>query len=310
MNQHWLSEPAGPLLSFGKALELESSDWSEREDLEQLTLPEKEVSRDVATALNLDQIIPLITAYGNALTCRFRLGDLVVLEVAPGLDEAALTSFRDKTRLSPTVVLELKLDKNRLTKTWLGEAHGSQLFLYCFPEAFERFLVSDLRLIETRLWRKARPEKAIVLVPSREIWLDGPYLTVIGGDGTRGWRKAITREPPDSERVETMYQTCRETLKWQESWLEYLTPLHLKVGGLLPPDDAIANALQVHLANLIILYTADRTVARDGVWIASYAGANQSVDLPLGDSGLFLEADIRAGAGALMRLVEWVYDPQ
>jgi hypothetical protein len=108
-----------------------------------------------------------------------------------------------------------------------------------------------------------------------------------------------------------MYRTCRDTLKWQESWLQHLTPLHLKLQGPTLPNDPISNALRVHLVNLIVLYTADRTVARaDRQWLAIYAGAKQSVELALGDPKAYLGEENESGVGVLMQMLEWAYDPQ
>jgi len=90
-----------------------------------------------------------------------------------------------------------------------------------------------------------------------------------------------------------------------------LTPLHLKVKGQTPPGDLITNALWIHLTNLIILYTADRTAIRaDGRWVAVYAGAKQSVELTLGDPKDVLNKELQAGVSDLLRLVEWAYDPR
>jgi len=309
MSAQWLNDPAEPLLTFAQTLRVAATIWPAREELDQLTYMDVDFSREIVAALTVDQIAPLPHAYGDALTCRFLLGDLGVLNIASGLDETALESFRDQTRHSPTVTLDLKLDKARLLKNWLGETRGCRLFMYLFPEALERFVTTRLERLERRLWGAEKECKVIVLVPNREIWLDGSHLCVIGGKQIGDWRKVLPQEPPDVGRVTAMYRTCRDNLKWQESWLQYLTPLHLKVNGQALPGDAIANALRVHLANLIVLYTADRTVARaGGQWLAIYAGAKQSVDLTLGDPRDHLSEDAQAGVVRLLQLVEWAYD--
>jgi len=311
MTQQRLRKPAGPLLAFGEALGIPPDVWVTREGLEQLTYTDPEFSQGVVAALTLDRVVPLLEAYGDAVTCRFLLGDRVELEIRPGLDNAALERFRERTHHSPTVRFDFSLDKVLLLGKWLGSVPGCRLFLYMFPEALEKFLTSGLNRLESRLWGSETARKAILLVPDREIWLDGPYLAVIGGERIGDWHQAVSQELPDGERVQAMYRTCRDTLKWQESWLQYLTPLHLKVEGYALPDDPVANTLWVHLTNAVILYTADRTVARaDGQWVATYAGARQSVDLTLGDPSDHLRAEAVAGVSALTQLLEWTYDPQ
>ena len=311
MSDHRLSNPAGPLLAFGERLGITAEVWTEREELGQLTYSDPELGREMAAALTLDQITPLVETYGDVLTCRFLLGELPVLNIAPGLDEAAMENFRDQSRLSPTVTFDFRLDKTRLIESWLGEVPGCHPFLYFFPEALERLLTSGVEQLESRLWGSETACKAILLVPDREIWLDGPYLAVLGGERIGDWREAVPQEPPDAERLQSMYRTCRDNLKWQESWLQHLTPLHLKVDGRALPGDSIANALRIHLTSLIVLYTADRTAIRaDGRWLAIYTGAKQSVELTLGDPQDHLGEETAAGVRALLQMLEWAYDPQ
>ena len=129
INVHGLRNPAGPLLAFGEALGIASDVWVEREELEQITYTDSEFSREKAMYLTLDQISLLLDAYGDALTCRFRLGDLVVLDIASGLDEASLVEFRTSIRDNPTVVFVFRVGKKRLVVSWGGGLPGYSLFL-------------------------------------------------------------------------------------------------------------------------------------------------------------------------------------
>jgi hypothetical protein len=163
--------------------------WVTREELRQISYSDPQVSREVAVALTLEQLVPLLEAYGDALTCRFLLGELPVLEVIPGLNEAALADFDARTRLSPTVALELRLDKTRLVANWFGDAPGCSLFLYLFPQALERLATSDLCRLESQLWG-AETAQADMAVPGREMQLEGPYMAVLGGAASNGGRAA------------------------------------------------------------------------------------------------------------------------
>src|SRR5215211_5843622 len=96
-----------PLLTFGDALGEAQPDWTQKEQLNQLTHYDTNFSRGVAATLTLAQLKPLAEAYGDALVCRFSLGDLVALDVTPSLDQEALDAFHEETKLTPTLKFEL-----------------------------------------------------------------------------------------------------------------------------------------------------------------------------------------------------------
>jgi len=118
------------------------------------------------------------------------------------------------------------------------------------------------------------------------------------------------RHRPDGERLRVIYNTRAENVQWQEAWLQFLTPLHLRVSGHSASDNAIARALYVHLTNLVIMYTADRTVYRGSQWIASYADAQRRSRSrsPHRDKPLARRADEQVDV--LNRLFDWIYDPK
>ncbi len=310
VNVDTLKNPSEALVTFGKQLGISAETWAKQEELEKLTYNEPDFDRIKATNLTLNQIVPLIDAYGDALVCRFKLGEYPVLEITLGISDENLEEFRNQTRQSPTVILELKLDKSKLIEKLLGETPPNcRLFLYLFSEALERFLTSELRSLEQSLWGTETTCKAIMLVPKHEIWLNGPYLAVLGGKQIGDWRNEVPREPLDIEKVKRMHLTCKENLKWQETWLQHFTPLHIKIEGKALPKDLIANALQVHLINSIILYTADRTTGnRDKPELSTYAGATQSVNLTLANPKDFLREEGRDGVRSLLKMLEWTYE--
>ena len=312
MNAHRLSDPAGPLLIFGEALGIASDVWVEREELEQITYTNYDFSQEKATDLTLDQIAPLIAAYRDALTCRFRLGDLTVLDIASNVDEASMEQFQDDIQGSPTVVFEFRLDKTRLVERWTGGMSDYRPFLYLFPEALESFLTSDLSRLESLLWGSEREtHKVVLLVPDREIRLNGAYLAVLGGKQIGHWHEVVSQPSRDADELRNMYETCQKNLNWQVPWLEHLTPLHLKVDGQIPRDDPIAKALLIHQVNSIILYTADRTGGGiDKPMFATYAGANHNVRLTLGNPSDPIEEKVLAGVSDLMEMLEWAYNPE
>ena len=310
INTQRLTNPAEPLLTFGEALGISLDTWVKREELEQITYTESNLSQENTKELTLDLITALRDAYGDALACRFRLGDLPVLDINLDTDDKSLEKFYDHIQDSPTVGFEFTLNKTRLVENWLGSVHGHRIFLYLFSNALENFLNSNLSRLESSLWGSGSEtaHKVVLLVPNREIWLDGSYLAVLGGEQIEHWREVVSKPSHDDE-LRKMYKICQKNLKWQVPWLKHLTPLHLKMDGINSRDDSIAKKLLIHQVNSIILYTADRTVGDNNKPILStYAGANYSVELALKNPADPIEEKVLAGVSDLMEMLEWAYN--
>lgn len=312
INTQRLTNPADPLLAFGEALGIASDVWVKREELEQIAYTDYNFSQEKAKELTLDIITPLRDAYGDALTCSFRLGDLPVLDINLDMDNKSLEKFRDRIQDSPIIGFEFTLNKIRLVENWLGSVPGYRMFLYLFPNALESLLVSNLSRLESLLWGSEleTAHKVILLVPDREIWLDGSYLAVLGGEQIENLPEVISKPPHDADELRNMYKICQKNLYWQVPWLKHLTPLHLKVDGQIPRDDLIAKALLIHQVNSIVLYTADRTVGDNNKpSLSTYAGANQSIELTLKNPTDPIEEEVLAGVSYLMEMLEWAYNP-
>lgn len=312
VNIDTLRDPSRALITFGKHIGISKEIWTEHEELGKLTYNEPDFDRIKASNLTLDQIVPMVDAYGDALVCRFKVADMTILEIDPDVNIERVEEFLNKASQTSKLTFELRLDKSKLVEKLVdGTPPSCRLFLYLFPEALERFLSCELGRLEKSLWGNDITCKVMILVPKHEIWLTGPYLAVLGGEQIEKWRNEVPPEPLDIERVKKMYLTCRENLKWQESWLQHLTPLHIKVEGKALPKDLIANALHVHLVNSIILYTADRTVGNtDKPEFSTYAKATQSVNLTLTNPKDQLKEEERDGVRSLLKMLEWTYEPQ
>jgi hypothetical protein len=325
--ENHLKDPAAALRAFSAGLGDAAPDWAAREGLGELRYRREDLSRDVATALTLDQLCPLAEAYRDALRCRFLLGGMVVLDVGPGLGEGDLVSFREDTADSPTVVLDVVLDKDALLQSWLEDIPDRcHPFLYLFPAALERlFRVPPDKLsdLEHLLWGEDAASKAVILVPDRDVWLNGPYLAVIGGDGVSQWRQALpagrATDGPErykngcdkvqDEGLSFIVETRANLLKWDEPWVNELTPRHLKLAGDGEPGDGpIAALLERHLVNLVLLYTADRSRRRDGAIWATYAGDQYRAELALLPTTC-PDPVPSGGARDLLEIFEWAYDP-
>lgn len=310
VNVHTLKNPSEALVTFGKVLGIGTETWEEQEELEKLTYDNPDFDCTKAINLTLDQIVPLVNTYGDALMCHFILGEFVVLEITPDINDEKLIQFRDQAHHSPKLKFELRLDKAKLIEKLQGEVpQHCRLFLYLFPNALERFLYCELKSLEQSLWGTETKHKVIILVPKHDIWLTGPYLAVLGGEQIENWRNEVPREPLDIEKVKKMFLTCRENLKWQESWLQHLTPLHIKIEGRTPPEDPIDNALKVHLVNSIILYTAEKTAGNiDKPEFSTYTGTSQNVDVTLANPKGYLIEEGKAGIRSLLNILEFAYE--
>jgi hypothetical protein len=319
-----LADPAAALRAFSKALGGHAPDWAAREELHQLRYRNEAFPWEVAASLTVEQLLPLALVFDKALRCRFLLGTMTVLEVTPDLDEEDLSRFREETADSPTVTLDLRLDKAALLDRWLKDVpEGCHLVLYLFPAALERLLdlpPDGLAELEELLWPDGAGQKAVILVPAHHVWLDGPYLAVLGGHGVARWRQVLPPAPDaesskDAEDGRTadltsIVETRGGELKWDEAWVDELTPLHFDVeGGEEPGDVSIVPLLKRHLVNLVLLYTADRSRRRDDRIWATYSGADVTVDVPLLGVGGIVPSPTGAGAPALLRIFEWGYDP-
>jgi hypothetical protein len=310
VNIDTLRDPSGALITFGKHLGISKEIWAEHEELGKLTYNEPNFDRTKASKLTLNQIVHLLDAYGDALACRFKVGDMTVLEIDSGINNESVKEFQNKTNQTSKLAFEVRLDKSKLVEKLVdGTPPNCRLFLYLFPEALERFLNCELGRLEQSLWGNDITCKVMVLVPNREIWLNGPYLSVLGGKQIENWRNEVPREPLDIKRVKKMYSTCRENLKWQESWLQHLTPLHVKIEGRAPPKDPIENALNVHLVNSIILYTAEKTAGNtDKPEFSTYTGTSQNVDVTLANPREHPIEEGKAGISSLLNILEFAYE--
>ncbi len=311
------ADPAGPLVALAEALGLAPTLLASREKSAALTLHRDAVARDRVAALPLDLVRHVVAAYGDALSVEVFLDQLSVLTLSATLDAAALDAFRTATIGSPTVGLTLTLDKSRLLDRLYGAAPPhTRPFLYLFPVAAARLFGGDADALEATLWKQDDACKAIVLVPAAALHLRGVWLSIVGGAAMDRWRDDAPTQPPAAARPAHLRAVRSELLSWQALSLARLTPLHLAAWGDIGPDDegaaAIAAALGTQLANLAILYTANRAFGsgdRRPSVTASYSASKATRDLVLAAPATAASSPPLDGTRALVSLVEWVYDP-
>lgn len=309
MSDDWLLSVVKPLRQFGQELGIAEETWSQREELTQIRFHDPLFQRDKVFSLDPDTIALVTQVYGDAFRCRFKLGGLPVLTIDSQTNKDSLDTYCNDTRDSPTVELELVLDKTRLIENRLGSSAGDHVFLYLHPEALERLLTSDLLRMEGLLWEPEASTKVVFLVPGRDIWLNGEHLAVVGLGRIEQWRDALPTAPADQSATKTWYEECRQRVRWQTEHIHRLTPHHWRVQGLSAPDDKIHNALRVHGANTALLYTADQTTTdAQGQWIAIYEGEGSKTLVSQGDPAQLLTEETAKGIDDLQEFVAWAYE--
>ncbi len=301
-----------PLLSFSKAIGKDLSDWPELEELDRISHYEEDFDRGVAASLTLEQLQAVRDAYGDALTCRFLLGEMSVLDLKDNIDQAALTSFVEDTKETPTLKFEFALDNRKLLIQRLGTLPSQCRFvLYLFPQALSRFLrKSHLTHLETGLWN-AKPQcRVIILVTAPDIQLVGDYLAVLGGQHIKEWHSVASTDLPPAAYNTYVNKRAQELLRWRSPWLKGLTPLHLYTQANRCADHDISGALHNHFINSVLLYTADRTSERDQSFVSTYAGTQQSVEVRWQSPQQGAPEHPGPSLEALNQLFRWIYSDE
>lgn len=307
------SDIVNPLLAFGEALEISPSVWEKNETLERIKYSDSNLSQKSAKKLTIDLIVNLQEKYGEALFCNFLFGELVVLTINSNTNEKHLEEFHKFIESCQTITFEIILTKSRLIERNCEVIPDHRIFLYFFPSALERFLHSSLTKIETSLWDlgSVTSHKVIFLTPHHDIWLNGLYISVIGGKELKRWKEAFSPSLQENEeRVQNMYNIRQKNLYWQVTWLKKLTPLHLTITEQTQLEDSIYKTLLIHQINLIMLYTASRTIGtQNNPTVSTYSGTNQSLEMKLLDLSNEIKDNINfRNVAYLNEMLKWAYD--
>lgn len=307
--------PAQSLLQLSVALGDHSPDFSAHERLTEIRFYNEEFPVSPLANLEFETLAAMRETYGDCLQLRVSLGDLPLLDVQDNFSRSAFDQFQNELDNTSTVVLDLVLDKTCYARRLLGKVPDScRPILYFYPGRLNHYLTAaDLTDLESDLWPDGTV-KALLLVPEYDIWMNGPYLAVMGSRYRERWAEALS-EPTeaDANRLENIYTEARGLLRWEERWLTHLTPAHLQIPSNTESDrrahDLFLRPLQIHLANAILLYTAERTVKKDGRFVSTYATTRATVKLPHLHPDAEHENDIlSSGVGGLWKIFEWAYD--
>lgn len=331
-----LQESAETLVRWAGLLGFDRAAVAGWEQFGRIYYEDPELETERVLQLTAENLSELAGCFGRALTCRFSQheedrGNMeqlpAVLEVRPGLGAAELARFKEQVADTVQIAFLLRIDKGQMLAGAGFSAENCNLYLYLFPEALDRFLgltapagtprlaMLNLQALEKGLWPGDDRRKAVLLLPGRDVWLDGDYLALVGGPQLAHWRQVVPVGGPDAGRPDTLYQQRLESATWDDKWLDYMTPahLHVSVPEAMAPEagvrDPLQDALNQHLVNLIILYTANRTEIYEGQWRSTYADGNRLARVLLrSPAELAIDPQRLTQAGALYELFSWAYD--
>lgn len=284
-------------------------DWIDREELEQLVIRNEAINIDIVRSIPIYVYHNLVEVFGNCLSLIFLLGEEIVFDIQLCDSQVYLDEFFAKVRASPTLVFNFRLDK----KVYVGEKfpeviQAANVYLYVFPEALYRLLSrSNFSHLETRLWRDPHP-KVVILLPSTDVLINGEYLSVVGSTYVEEYCRDFTVGAGLSERAKDVFARCQDGVRWQQQYINQLTPLHFyvdrKVGG-----DEVYKLILTHLIHLLVFFLAERTITRNDQFVSIFITSQNTVEINHSTLRDASEDNLIAGGKNLLELFMWAYDP-
>ncbi len=287
--------PGDVLTEFAAALGLAVTNWGDLETESSIFL-ERNVERATLDTLDVSVATLFATHYGSGGTLSIYLDDWAIFSSTARDLNDELAAMRTRLGGHTSARLELTIDKNKLADEWYGPSGGEHRVLYIFASAARRQLSDSLERFEQVFFPPAH-DRCSLLLPALDVQLAGPHLRLIGARG------AGLPFPSSTVDVRLAYTQCRQRTRWQEGWLDRLTPFHVEIAG--PADSGgIATALRSQLARLTHLYTADSTaVDAAGNWIFTYQSSREQVQVSAP-----AHADEAEVSADTVQLAHWAYD--
>lgn len=302
-----------PMENFSKALGKYSPDWIVRERLDIIDFRSEEFSSEQALSIPFETIQDLQNTFGKALTLKFSLGGAELLTANEEITPKKFSDFRHGVNESKSPFLEVyfRVDKKTLITNYFPECNDNvRPYLYIFQEAFENLICSsNLLQLESLLWQDEPDRKALIILPSMSILINGVYLSIIGKEFLSSLTSLIPDEANLPDKRIDLFDRCQDSVRWQIPFIKYLTPLHFYITpSYVEPKSKIFLALLTHLTNIILLFISERTVSRNKETYSLFIGSQQSLEIkhhPANDNNLKIEI---ADVVTLFKLFEWTYD--
>lgn len=297
-----------PLIDFGQQLDIEPETWSEQEELEQIYLTVAEVSASLINSLELKFLTRLINSYGDSVSCEFFVGDLSLLKVDSSIDQSKLDQLKRDIQGNSTVKLVCSLNKEKLINKLFSPQvpDGLKPILFLFEKPLEVFLSQGLIKLEQD-FQLFQPKKTVILALSQEIFFEGKYLSIRGKDEALDVQHLSTNTTnfPELEQIRLKRQ---DSLNWQGIELKHFTPLHLAYQTLECRDLNLINILHNYLAQLIIIYIADRSLIKGSNLTSMFNTNQKSIAVKLQNLNTSSSEPItKENITSLLNLFRWIY---
>jgi hypothetical protein len=288
-------------------------DWSVREELDTLHYRDENLGSALILSIPFELFLDLKNSFDQALTLKISLEGAVMLDLGKEFSAEVYERFHQEIQASnsPTFIFEFRLNKQTLLQKYFQNTNQYVFtYLYIFPKAFETLLTrSSLLQIEGLFWKDKADCKVIIIIPSQSIFLSGDYLSIIGGEFTYKYDSVNSVAQNKPETKQTLFERCQDVVKWQDHFVNFLTPYHLYVSPISSADDFITQAIFINFVNLVLLYFADRSISRNKSLITIFNGIQQSVEIKLTMPGERKFDNLVQQIPLLFELFEWAYDP-
>ena len=325
-----LQRTADALLDLGALFGCDPAEVRSWEHLSQVTFESRKFPTHIACAWTLDQLKPIAESLTPGFSCKLYLYDPLdpevdsetpVLEISKETTNSDLDHFCQKSDGYDHVQLIMRFNKSELLKERDITARNCQISAILFPETLHRIfntsesgdqtltVLQVLISLEKGLWPVNVVNKAVILVLGQDVFIDGPYLALVGGKYLPDWKKVEPTESPDFGRLRAIYKFARDCVIWDNRWLDHLTPAHFELVKCQPENGAILAALRHLQLSLIIHFTANRTRTNGDGYQAIYSDSRNTfpIDLRSPAQPPFIENQIMEHWDAVYDVFEWAY---
>jgi len=299
-----------PLLDFVTPLGLTPDDLASVEGPERIfhTFP---LTATAVAGMTDELVWRLLAAYGTAIEVKFNEGDLERLIIVTGVSEENLQQFRAAAAAAPTTTYDfvLKLDKKAIAKTTLPTTGNDSVSIYAFTHAFCSLLKRGIQVFETELWPDPH-SRLVVLLMDQQASFVGKHLCIVGPNHQPEAATFLGSPAPDYAHVDVVLASRDRFIGWDRPWVKGLTPAHFLVEGE-SPDKQLTGLLAAQLVKLAVLYTCDRSRAREVPGSlpeirAEFRGREYATQLVINESAILDIADPVA-LKSVADLVVWCY---
>lgn len=253
-----------------------------------------------------EDINSLVDGFGDALSLKLGPSALPTLEIAGGrLPDDVDDRIESLKALTPETEIEihLTLDKNIIAKKLAAVDDGSSIFFYFFKENCAKLLKGSLIKLDETLFT-AKSGHCVIVISDSETKFVGRLLGIYGESHVRSGQSPSIQVGPDlRNQLDRFYADEVGKPSWIGFGFKHLTPLHF-VGtwdGKGKEADELLTA--VHLLNLSIIFTANRTSYKESEdsFQSTYASPERTARLDVGPS-----TPPEIPVSHLSKLVEWL----